>query len=156
LGEGPGLYVGDADGKGARRLGRVAIPRWAPDGKRLLAVNFSTLEWSLIDMETRKEQPVQLQDHKFVSVPSWVDADTVVGVIRSEEGSAIALVDVSSPESLKVKEIVWRPSDSLAVEPTHPVFDAVTRRCLFVGKNEQGAALYRVDRDGAVRRLEPG
>lgn len=139
-----GVWLMDADGSNRRHLGGFGCPKWSPDGSKLLIVGFGRpLPLSVIDVKTGKERPVQLGSHKIWSIPSWAaDSKTLVANVHSATGAGIALVDVAEPEQAKVKQILWRRGDRLDVSPAFPVFSAETGRCLFVGREEKGMALY--------------
>jgi RNA polymerase sigma factor (sigma-70 family) len=154
----PGVWIMNTDGSERRRLGGYGIPKWSPDGRQILVVSFaSPCQLTLLDAETGREQALQVPGHKVYPVPSWASNGTLTAVVGSERGIVIALIDVANPEQGKVKEVLWRRGDGLRVEPAYPVYSADTGRCVFVGREQKGQALYAVQRGkpGPPRRLEP-
>jgi len=141
-----GLWLMDADGSNRRHLGGFGCPKWSPDGSKLLLVGFGRpLPLSVMDVKTKAERPIQLADHKVWSIPSWAgDSNTLVAIVHSATGAGIAMVDIAEPERAKVKQILWRRGDRLAVGPAFPVFSPDTGRCIFVGREEKGMALYSI------------
>ena len=111
----PGIYTMTADGKDRRRLAGFGMPEWSPDGKSILAISFSNpTTLSLIDVATRKEQPITLADHTIHSVPGWAgDPQTLIAVVRGKDPLMIALLDIADPAAAKVKEVALdaRPGD---------------------------------------------
>jgi Tol biopolymer transport system component len=151
----PGIWIMNADGSERRRLGAFGRPLWSTDGKQILLVSFSASpRLSLIEVETGLEQPVEIAGKAFASVPAWAgSAQTIVSVIHEEEVASIALVDLANPKAPKVEKTLWTPK-SLQVQPTRPVYSAKMKRCVFVGSDSRGSALYLQDKDGAPRPLE--
>jgi hypothetical protein len=64
---------------------------------------------------------------------------------------------VTTPERAHVSQVLWRKGDGANVTPVHPVYDAQSSRCVFVGRDKNGMALYefRTDQAETPRRLEP-
>ncbi len=77
-------------------------------------------------------------------------------------------MDVTDPEEAKVKQILWRKGDRVDISPLYPVYSPKTDLCVFVGRDEDGEALYTVkpgqfdppkrleqprDGDGKIARL---
>jgi Tol biopolymer transport system component len=123
----PGIWVMNADGSDRRRLWQgFGIPKWSPDGGRLLIVSFSNpARLTMLDVETAKATSVQLAERIIYSVPSCAgDGRTVVAVIAA----GIALVDVTTPQRAHVKQVLWRKDDGPNVTPTYPVYDSQWRR----------------------------
>jgi Tol biopolymer transport system component len=151
----PGIWIMNADGSQRRRLGASGRPLWSPDGKQILLVSFSfTPRLSVIEVETGLEQPVEISGKVFASVPAWVgNAETIVSVIHEEEVASIALVDLANPKAARVEKVLWTPK-TLPVQPSRPAYSAKKKRCVFVGSDSRGSALYVQDKDGAARLLE--
>jgi RNA polymerase sigma factor (sigma-70 family) len=155
----PGIWVMQADGAQRRRVGSYGKPKWSPDGKNILIASFTNpCKLSLLDAETGAERPIELPGHQVYSVPSWIDKTTLVAVVRSDTAMNIALVDVTNPGQAKVKEVLWKRGDRLGVEPMYPVYSPRTKRCVFVGREKQGQALYSFEHGNAdpPQRMEPG
>ncbi len=154
-----GIWVMDADGTNRRRLGGSGIPKWSPDGKKLLVTGFSSdRKLSLVDAETGEVEPISLAGHKFYSQTSWGgDPDSILSVVVSDRGTGIALVDISTPSAAKIKRVLWRRGEDLNVAPACPVYSTKTHRCVFTGRAKTGTALYilRTDKDEPAKRLEP-
>lgn len=156
----PGVWIMDADGTNRRRLGDGGgMLKWSPDGRQLLIVSFSSPRLTLMDVETGEQRPVKLAGHKFFSVPNWTgDGQVIVTVVRSDTGSGLVFVDIAKPEQAQVKQVVWRSGDRLDLNGVAcPVYSAKTGRCVFIGKDENGMALYMVQpsRFDPPKRLEP-
>ncbi len=151
----PGIWIMNADGSERRRLGAFGRPLWSTDGKQILLVSFSFRpRLSLIEVKTGLEQPVEISGKAFASVPAWAGSEqTIVSVIHEEEVASIALVDLANPKAPKVEKTLWTPA-TLQVEPSRPVYSAKKKRCVFVGSDSRGSALYVQDEDGAPRPLE--
>jgi WD40 repeat protein len=154
-----GVWVMQADGTQRRLFAPYARPIWSPDGKRLMMVTFSNPQnVSLLDIESGEKRPIRIDGYHFHTVPSWVSDGTVVAGIGAEIGDTIALLDVSNPLDCKVKEILWKKGNDLDVRAAYPVYSARTRRCVFVGYEPRGMALYSVQQGKSEppKRLEPG
>jgi Tol biopolymer transport system component len=151
----PGIWIMNADGNKRRRLGGSGRPLWSPDGKQILLVSFAfNPRLSLIEVETGLEQPIEISGKAFASVPAWVGkAATIVSVIHEEEVASIALLDLANPQAPKVEKVLWTPK-TLPVEPSRPVYSAKMKRCVFVGSDSRGSALYVQEKDGTARLLE--
>ena len=155
----PGIWLMQADGTDRRRLSPIyGIPKWSPDGRFLLVISFSNpCELALLDVETGQHHPVQPAGYEFRSVPSWGgDGDTLVAVIRSAAGLQIALIDIRDPGQARIKQVLWQRGDGDNADPTYPVYSAAANRCAFVGREENGSALYVLEpeRPPVPRRLE--
>ena len=156
----PGIWVMQADGSGRRPAGEFGMPLWSPDGRQFLVVGFTDpREVKLIDLGKPEFHPVAIPGHEVFAWPSWADVKTVAAIIGSDgSGDSVALLDVSDPERTKVKEVLWKRGRGLDVQPLWPVYSAGTRRCVFVGSEPGGLALYTVEpgQSGRARRLEAG
>ena len=146
-----------ADGSDRRWLGEPAgIPKWSPDGRHLLIVSFANpCQLTLMNVATGEGLPVQFPGHEVHSVPSWTGAATIVAVVRSEKGFAVALVDLTDPNEAKLKETLWKRGADLDVDPAYPVYSSSTRRGFIVGREQKGQALYSLEHGMASQRLEP-
>ena len=154
-----GIWLMNSDGSERRRLGGYGVPKWSPDGKQLLIGSFSSpCRLSVMDVETAKERPVQLDGHKTYSSPGWAgDSQTLVAIVSSGGDAGIAFIDVTDPEQAQIKQILWRRGDRIGVAPLYPVYSPKTDLCVFVGEDENGKALYSV-KPGQLeppKRLEP-
>jgi len=68
------------------------------------------------------------------------------------EGSALAHgpLGADSPSAdQSFKEVLWRSANGPDVKPTYPIYSAATRRCIFVGEEAKGMALYSVQQGKA-------
>ena len=152
----PGIWVMNSDGSDRRRLWQGSgNPKWSPDGGRLLIVSFSNpVRLTILDVKTTKTTSVQLAKQSIYSVPSWAgDGRTLVAIIEA----GIVLVDVTAPEQARIMQLLWRKGDGPNVTPIHPVYFPESRRCVFVGQEKNGMALYefQTDQGKTPKRLEP-
>jgi Tol biopolymer transport system component len=154
----PGIYIMNSEGGERRWLAADhGIPRWSPDGKHLLIVSFSNpAKLALLDVDTAQSRAIELPGHAFRSVPSWADAGTLAAVVENGQRLEIALVDVADPASAKIKQVLWSRHEGSSAEPLYPLWSAERRRCIFVGREKQGQALYAVEPGKMPRCLEPG
>jgi hypothetical protein len=153
-----GVWLMKADGSDRRLLGAYGIPRWSPHGGQLMIVSFGNpRQVTIMDANPEKSGALELPGSQIFSVPSWADAGTIVAVIVSDEGDALALIDVSDPSQAKVKEILWRKADGLDIRQSWPIYWPGTGRCVFTGIGPRGMALYSVQKGKAepARRLGP-
>jgi hypothetical protein len=154
----PGVWVMKADGSERRHLGSFGRPFWSPDNRQLLIVGFSDpCELSLMDVQTRETRPVSLPGEAIHSIPSWVDRNTLVAVIGTGEGRAIALIDIADPEHAKVKEVLRDKDARPTVAPAYPVYSELAHRCVFVNANPKGMSVYSIqhEKNARARRVEP-
>jgi hypothetical protein len=122
---------------------------------------------SLIE-DSGEQHNVRLAGYEFRSIPNWAgDAKTLVATVYSAAGFEIALVDVSQPQQAQIKQVFWKQGDGLNVDLRHPswgrscptaAYHAESGRCVFVGWDKNGAALYmlRAGRSDPPHRLEAG
>ena len=110
-----------------------------------------------MDANPEKSRLLQIPDHEIHSDPNWVAKGTIVAVIGRTKGDTIALIDVSDPRRPAITEVLWQKQDGPDVEPFYPVYSAATRRCVFVGVNAKGGALYSIQkgRAGSAKPLGP-
>jgi Tol biopolymer transport system component/type II secretory pathway pseudopilin PulG len=154
-----GVWIMQRDGSERRRLGGYGRPCWSADGHQFLIISFArSPEVTVIDEQWGRPSGI-LQippEQTLFSIPSWAEDDAIVAVIGDEDGDTIALLDVSTPADGKVKEVLWKRSKDLAVMPREPVYSPATRRCVFVGEDAKGMALYAFERGkpGETKRLE--
>jgi hypothetical protein len=99
-----------------------------------------------MDVNPDKSAILNLRNLRIHSVPSWAGAGTIVAVIGADAGDQIALIDVEDPGEPGVKEVLWRRAQGPDVAPTYPIYSAPDRRCVFVGSQAEGMALYSVRR----------
>ncbi len=147
--EGPetGIYVMKADGSDRTRLGSYGRPKWSPDGRQILISSFSNpCQVSLMDVETTETKSLRLPDHQFFRIPYWADAGTIVASIGigTVAADTVALLDVTDPDAVKIKSVLWKKGSGPEVTPADAVYHADTRRCVFVGRQPKGMALYTV------------
>jgi Tol biopolymer transport system component len=142
-----GTWSMSSNGIRRNRIGGLGRPKWSPDGKRILTASFSNpCRLSLIDLESKAEQAVNLPGCQFISVPDWAgDGNTIISVIEGAGPPSIALVDVSDPADAKIKQTLWNRGDGTSVSPTCPVYSAELKRCVFSGWEPNGLALYAFD-----------
>jgi hypothetical protein len=151
-----GVWLMNADGSERRLLGDYGKPMWSPDGRQLMIMSYAIPpQVTLMDAYSDKSGVLRLPDRQIYSHPSWAGEGTIVAVIGTTEGDAVALIDVSDPPQAKVKEVLWRKENGPHVEPSYPIYSATTRRCIFVGNEAKGKALYSVQpsKPGPAKRL---
>jgi hypothetical protein len=110
----------------------------------------------LKDVSLEKSRPLKIEGYNVFWEPSWAENETVVAAIGTDSPDAIALIDVSEHSYAKIKEILWRKGDGPDVQPFYPLYSVATRRCVFVGLEPKGKALYsfRHGQPDPPRRLE--
>lgn len=149
----PGVWLMQSDGTERRKLGAdlFGIPKWSPNGRRLLVTTFtSPCRLTVVEDPVKPVvKAVQLDGGEFFSVPAWADdGKTIVAVVKVGRDVSVSLVDVSDPEQAKLKHVLWRKGDGLSVAPFYPVYSPERGRCVFVGRNE--------NREEALYAFEPG
>jgi Tol biopolymer transport system component len=154
-----GVWIMHRDGSDRKMLGGYGRPRWSPDGHQFLIISFArSPEVTVIDDRFGRPSGVlQIPPEQMLfSIPSWAEDDTIVAVVGEEDGDTIALIDVSDPSDGKIKGVLWKRSRDLDVRPREPVYSQATRRCVFVGEDARGMALYGFERGkpGTPKRLE--
>jgi len=156
-----GVWLMQADGSQRRPLGSFGRPKWSPDSRQFMLIDFSIpANVTLMDVTPEKSGPLQIPDLQIHSIPSWADEGTIVAVVGSDAGDTIALLDVTEPAHGKVKEILWKTNfkgKGLDVQPSYPAYLASTRRGVFIGTRREGMALYSFQRGQAdpPKRIEP-
>ncbi len=153
-----GVWLMQSDGSNRRMLGDYGRPKWSPDSRQFLIVAFNLpRRVTLMDVRPEKSGPLHLAGQNLFPEPSWVGGQLIVAAIGPDSPNAIALIDVSEPSQAMTKEVLWKNGKELDVKPYHPLYSAATRRCVFVGQNAQGMALYsfRHGQPDPPRRLEP-
>jgi hypothetical protein len=156
-----GVWLMRADGSQRRRLGAWGRPRWSPDGRQFMLINFDIpAQVTLMDIKTQQTSPLQLPGMQIYSVPNWASDGTILTVVGAGFGDAIAFVDVTNPAHGKVKEILWKMNfkgPGIGVNPHSPAYAAGSRCCVFIGGAREGMALYSFKRGQAdpPKRLEP-
>jgi RNA polymerase sigma factor (sigma-70 family) len=158
-----GIWLMNADGSGRRRLGRYGRIKWAPDENRILSIVFTVppkaTSLALVDVETADETALTLPDYKIFSVPSWAGKGLLAAVLgQGDFADRIALLDVTDPNAVTVKEVLWKQGSGPPLEPSYPLYSQATKRCIFVGTLRNSPALYAVERGQSAppRRLAPG
>ena len=145
-----GVWLMNADGSDRRLLGEYGKPFWSPDGRQLMIMAFTfPRRVTLMDANPEKSGVLQIPNHQIHSDPYWAGKGTIVAVIGRTEGDTIALIDVSDPRRAKVKEVLWRRANGPDVVPDYPIYSAATRRCIFVGIEAKGEAIYSVQQNKA-------
>jgi Tol biopolymer transport system component len=151
-----GVWLMKADGSDRRLLGAYGVPKWSPDGRRMMIVSFGNpRQVTLMDADPQKSGALNIPDGQIFSVPSWADAGSIVAAIVSDEGDALALVDVRDPSHCRVKEVLWKKAGDLDIRQSYPIYWPDGRRCIFVGGGPRGMALYSVQpgQAGPPKRL---
>lgn len=138
------------------------IPKWSPDGNRLLVTSFSSpARLSLVNMANPARpmvDPVLVEGGKVFSVPSWVgDGAIIVAVVQTWASTDVALVDVSNPAKATIKQKLFSKDGRMF--PYYPVYHAATKRCVFAGREQDGTqdetALYSFRAGEEHKRIEP-
>jgi hypothetical protein len=154
-----GVWLMKADGSERRQLGDYGKPIWSPDGRELMIMSFTNpRQVTVMDANPNKSGMLQLPDQKIFSDPSWVGEKAIVAVIGRTEGDTVAVVGISEPGQAEVvKKVLWRRADGPDVEPSYPIYSATNGRCIFVGGEAKGMALYSVEdgKAGPAKRLGP-
>ena len=153
-----GVWIMQADGSHRRVLGNYGRPKWSPDSRQFLIVDFGLpRQVTLMDIRPEKSGPLRIADQNIFKEPSWAGDELIVAAIGSETPDAIALIDVREPSQATIKEVLWKKGKGLNVNPFHPLYSALTRRCVFVGEDAKGMALYSFlhGQRHPPRRLEP-
>lgn len=153
-----GVWVMQADGSQRRRAGYFGMPFWSPDDRQFLIVGFNDpRELRLVNLDKADAQVVKLPGQAVFGWPSWAHAGTVAAIIGSAgKGDSVALLDVKKPANARIEKVLWKQSPEHDVQPLWPVYSPLTRRCVFVGIEPAGMALYVIEPAGAghARRLE--
>ena len=153
-----GVWLMNADGSDRRLLGEYGKPFWSPDGRQLMIMAFTfPRRVTLMDANPEKSGVLQIPNDQIHSDPNWAGKEMIVAVIGRTEGDTIALIDVSDPRRAKVKEVLWRRANGPDVVPKYPIYSAATRRCIFVGVEAKGEAIYSVQQSkaGPAKLLGP-
>ena len=154
-----GVWLMRADGSERRILGDYGRPRWSPNSRQFLIVDFDLpRQMTLMDVMPEKSGPIRLPGQNLFPEPSWVGGELIVAAIGSEAPDSIALIDVSEPGEARIKEVLWKNQGGPDVKPLYPLYSAATRRCIFVGQDARGMAFYAFQpgQTGPPRRLESG
>ncbi len=149
-----GVSIIDADGSNHRFLGDYGKPIWSPDGQQLLVMSFGIAkQLRLMDADPNKSGAVDIPGKVIYGDPSWSGPGTFVTVIGSSvrvigemAGDEIVLVDASEPPHFTVKEVLWRKANENDLKASFPVYSSTIGRCIFVGTNDKGAALYSIQK----------
>ena len=153
-----GVWLMQADGSNRRMLGDYGRPKWSPDSRQFLIVDFGLpRQVTLMDVRPEKSGALHLAGQNLFPEPSWAGGELIVAAIGADVPYAIALIEVSDPSQARIKEVLWKKGNDLDVKPYHPLYSAATRRCVFVGQTAEGMALYsfRHGQPCLPRRLEP-
>jgi dipeptidyl aminopeptidase/acylaminoacyl peptidase len=139
-----GVWMMKPDGTDRKLLGDYGIPKWSPEGRQMMIVSFGeNRQVTLMDTNPEMSGVLNFPDFRIFSIPSWADRGTIVAVIGATEGDQVALIDVSDPPRPRVKEVLWRRANGPDIKPSHPIYSAVTRLCVFAGQ-AKGTSLYSV------------
>jgi Tol biopolymer transport system component len=155
----PGIWVMEADGTQRRRAGEFGIPLWSSDDKVFWIVSFTEpRQIRSINLQSGELRPIELPEQKVYSWPTWAGPGTIVATVGDESADSVALLDVSKPGEASIKEVLWRKGAGQEIKPMWPVYSPVTRRCIFVGAEPKGMALYSIEagKAGQEKRLEAG
>lgn len=151
-----GVWLMQSDGSQRRLLGSFGRPKWSPDSRQFMIIDFAIpANVTLMDVRPDKSGPLRVRDLQFYSVPSWASDGTIVAVVGAEFGDTVALVDVTDPAQGKVTEVLWKMNfkgKGLGVSPLYPAYTASTRRCVFIGKGNEGMASIRFNGATPIRR----
>ncbi len=153
-----GVWLMHADGTDRRILGSYGRPLWSPDSQQFMIVNFNLpRQITMMDVNPKKNGVVHIPDKAIYPEPCWVAEGTIVAAMGSEDADAIALVDVRQPRQARVQQVLWQKVDGPDVKPYYPLYSPRTGRCVFVGIEPKGMALYafRPGQHERPRRLEP-
>ena len=156
-----GIWLMQADGSQRRLLGSYGRPKWSPDSRQFMIIDFAIpANISLMDVKPEKSGPLQIPNLQFYSVPSWASDGIIVAVVGTEFGDTIALVDVTNPPQGRITEVLWKMNfkgKGIGVSPLYPAYAVGSRRCVFIGKGNEGMALYSFQAGHAdpPKRLEP-
>lgn len=157
-----GIWLMQSDGSQRRLLGSFGRPKWSPDSRQFMIIDFAIpASVTLMDVRPDKSGPLQMPGLQFYSVPSWASDGTIVAVVGAEFGDTIALIDVTNPAHGRITEVLWKmdfKGKGKGVNPLYPAYTASTGRCVFIGKGNEGMALYSFQRGhaGPPKRLETG
>jgi RNA polymerase sigma factor (sigma-70 family) len=146
-----------ADGSDRRMLGDYGRPRWSPDDRQMLIVDFAKPRGLMLkDIGLKTGGPLTIAGFNIFWEPSWAGGESIVAAIGTVVPDAIALVDVSVPGHAGIKETLWKKGDGTNVEPFCPLYSVATGRCVFVGVENKRKALYtfRRGQSDPPRRLE--
>jgi hypothetical protein len=158
-GEDHGAYTMNADGSERTKVGSYGRTKWSSDGRTIMISSFGDpCQISLLDVASGTEKPIRLADQQLFSIPNWAGAGTIVAAVGGQTADAIALLDVTEPDDVKVKSTIWKKEAGSTITPADPVYDGATRTCIFVGTAEEGVALYSValGEPSPPKQLEPG
>jgi Tol biopolymer transport system component len=156
-----GIWLMQTDGSQRRLLGSFGRPKWSPDSRQFMLIDFAIpATVTLMDVRPDKSGPLRIPDLQFYSVPSWASDGTIVAVVGAEFGDTIALIDVTNPPHGRMAEVLWKMNfkgKDVGVSPLYPAYASSTSRCVFIGKRNEGMALYSFQRGHAdpPKRLEP-
>lgn len=159
-GDSAGLWIMKADGSARTplRVRSAGIPKWSPDGKRLLVSAFvSPVSLDIVDLAGRvgpTVESISLKGGVFYSVPSWAgDGTTMVAVVKVGGVVDFALIDVSKPDKAVFKRSLWRKGGG--VSPAYPVYHPGTGQCVFAGRERDGTVLYSFCVGEEPQRIDP-
>lgn len=158
-GEGnPELYLGNAQGRGIRRLTRTpaieATPSWAPDGTRLVIASDSRAtgkpQLFLIGTGGGTPQALPTNISGYCAEPDWNhrNPDLVAFTIASGSGFQVAVYSFSQRSSRVVSRV---PGDGI-----EPCWTADGRHLVFTSRTGRGQRVYLLDTEsGRATALSP-
>ena len=158
-GEKAGVWSMKADGTGRDLLCDYGRPCMSPDGKHLIVSSFENMKQiTLLDVDSGDVKPLSFKSYAITSTPFWVSQTSIVAMIWSEMGSAIAIVFADLHRGLTVGQILWKVDSDSELHASHPAYSEATGRCAFVGLTREGRALYSVMKNSnePPKRLESG
>ncbi len=134
----PGLWLMGIDGSRISFIGGgVTSARWSPNREQFMTVQDPPTNVIIVNVRPEKSGVLVAQGFSLLSPPTWAGEDLLVSAITADDGEAIALIDVANPGKAEVREILWRRTKGPDVSPTLPVYSPVTRRCVFVGLDQE-------------------
>jgi hypothetical protein len=152
------VWLMRADGSDRRVLSYYGRPRWSPDSRKILIVDFQKpRNLMLMDLSAGQTTPLKIAGKNIFWEPVWSGNETIVVAIGTQYPDAIALIDVKTPGESSIKETLWKKGDGRDVQPFYPLYSPATGLCVFVGLENKRKALYsfRRGQSDPPRRLEP-
>lgn len=138
-----GLWLMGTDGSHLAPIGGFASARWSPNLEQFMTVQAPPTVVTIVNVRPEKSGVLLALGFSLLSPPSWAGEDLLVAAIAADDGEALALVDVANPPRGEIREILWKRAKGPDVSPALPVYSPVTRRCVFVGLDQdKKPALY--------------
>ena len=152
------VWIMQANGSDRRVLSHYGRPRWSPNSRQVLIVDFQKpRHLMLMDIGLGQTIPVTIAEKNIFWEPSWCGNETIAAVVGVQQPEAIVLIDVRTTGKANIKGTLWTVGNGLDVQPFYPLYSAATGRCVFVGVENKKKALYafRRGQSDPPRRLEP-